>query len=104
MIKRKVKTRKRKNPYREDRVRDEAKIDKLRYEKGYLLGLAKGLRKQTMPSWENHQHFIFHKHDYFWKGYYQGIDDSQEQLKLIPKNRLKSYIKELEEEIDSLYD
>lgn len=93
---------KKRNPYRKDQVLDEAKIEKLKYKKGYLLGLVKGLRKSDKPSWENHQHFIFKQDDYFWKGYYKGLDDSVEQLKLIPKNKLKSYIKELEEEIDSL--
>jgi hypothetical protein len=100
MIKRKPKPRKRKNPYRKDRIRDEGKIEKFRYNKGYLLGLVKGLRQRDEHSlWPMSSEI---KSDYFWKGYCVGLEDSVEQLKLIPKNKLKSYIKELEEEIDSL--
>ena len=89
-----------KNPYRKDGMRDEAKLDKFRHSKGYLLGLVKGLRKRDEPSlWPASSEI---KNDYFWKGYCVGLEDSVEQLKLIPKSKLKSYIKELEEEIDSL--
>lgn len=91
---------KKKNPYRKDNAADEAKLEKLEYEKGYLLGLAKGLRKlDTYSSWPSPSEI---KAGYFWKGYAKGLEDSVEQLKLIPKNKLKQYIKELEEEINSL--
>ena len=102
MIKRKVKPRKRKNPYREDKIDDGINLEKIKifYEKGYLLGLLRGLRKFHSFSSRDYYDPNF----YFWQGYKKGFNDSKEQLKLIPKNKLKQYIKELEEEIDTFCD
>jgi hypothetical protein len=100
MIKRKV-LKQRKNPYRENNEQDLTKNLQRVYKLGYLMGLLHGMRKfVTGKSLEgfNNENYNY----YYMKGYHKGVHDSIGQLKLIPKNKLKSYIKELEEEIDAL--
>jgi len=104
MIKRKVKPRKRKNPYRKDQIDDGINLEKYRYsyKYGYLYGLINGLRQlEFYPFWPDNESIIIDE-VYFIKGHDKGFEDSTKQLQLIPKNKLKVYIKELEEEIDAL--
>lgn len=113
MIKRKVKPRKRKNnpsPYRQKSFDDYnyVNIEKSRfiYQKGYVTGLINGLKNIHLSDWkiskDGFKLYVYGDQNYYKEGYYKGLNDSQEQLKLIPKNKLKQYIKELEEEIDGL--
>ncbi len=97
---------KRKNPYRKDETNNGLNLEKYRksYDKGYLQGLINGLQKLDYITWPaiNHSSIVSRIEFHRIEGYYKGLWDSIQQLKLIPKNKLKSYIKELEEEIDAL--
>jgi hypothetical protein len=102
MIKKKVK--KRKNPYRKDKIDDGINLEKARlsYKQGYLHGLINELKElDHYPFWPDDSIIVWNEF-YYERGHSKGVEDSQEQLKLIPKNKLKLYIKELEKEIIEL--
>ncbi len=110
MIKRKVKPRKRKNPYRKQPLTEHnyINIEKLRfiYQIGYLHGLIDGLKKVNLKDWEisklNFEYYTFDNKNYYKVGYYQGLNDSKEQLKLISTRKIKNYIEELEHDLNKL--
>ncbi len=100
MIKRKVQ--KKRNPYREDHINDDVidlKMFRYAYDLGYLFGLFHGIQKIDKSSEGFEDKNI---NEYYFKGYNKGIEDSKEQLKLIPKKNLKQYIEDLEYEIHTL--
>lgn len=109
MIKKKVKPRKRKNknpsPYRTDKAfESDFKKDKIRYNLGYSIGLLSGIKKED--DYERAykiQMTVGPAITFYHQGYLEGLKDFEDHLKLIPKNKIKKYTKELSEDIRTLH-